>query len=150
MKFLLHHLRATLEKLNPKTNRMSKKKEVKQGEIWMCNLPKGEDSEQMWVRPYLCISTDIRNESSSNVFIFPITHAKKKKQPCHYILYKENYPFFTYKENTVLCEEGRSISKNRLERRLGMIFAKDIIEILKCKEFVFVEKNDWQSSFFVV
>ena len=142
MKFLLHHLRATLEKLNPKTNRMSKKKEVKQGEVWMCNLPKGEDSEQQNIRPCLISSVNIRNESSPNVFIFPITHAKKKDQPCHYKLYKENYPFFTYKENTVLCEEGRSISKNRLERCIGTIFAKDIIEILKCKEFVFIEKSD--------
>lgn len=121
---------------------MSKKKEVKQGEVWMCNLPKGEDSEQQNVRPCIIISANIRNESSPNVFVFPITHAKKKMQPCHYVLYKKNYPFFTYKENTVLCEEGRSISKNRLERQLGIIFSKDIIEILKCKEFVFIEKND--------
>ena len=142
MKFLLHHLRATLERVNPKTNRMSKKKEVKQGEVWMCNLPKGEDSEQQNVRPCIIISANIRNESSPNVFVFPITHAKKKMQPCHYVLYKKNYPFFTYKENTVLCEEGRSISKNRLERQLGIIFSKDIIEILNCKEFEKKKKND--------
>ena len=142
MKFLLHHLRATLEKLNPKTNRMSKKKEVKQGEVWMCNLPTGDDSEQQNVRPCIIISANIRNESSPNVFVFFFFFSKKKMQPCHYVLYKKNYPFFTYKENTVLCEEGRSISKNRLERQLGIIFSKDIIEILKCKEFVFIEKND--------
>ena len=39
MKFLLHLL-GELER-----NRM-KKKAIKQGEVWMCNLPKGEDSEQ--------------------------------------------------------------------------------------------------------
>ena len=142
MKFLLHHLRATLERVNPKTNRMRKKKEVNQGEVWMCNSRIGQDSEQQNLRPCIIISANIRNESSPNVFVFPITHAKKKMQPCHYVLYKKNYPFFTYKENTVLCEEGRSISKNRLERQLGIIFSKDIIEILKCKEFVFIEKND--------
>lgn len=136
MKFLLRLLGEIQER-----NRM-KKKEIKQGEVWMCNLPKGEDCEQMGVRPCLVMSLDVRNETSSNVFVFPITHAKKKDQPCHYTLYKENYPFFTYKENTVLCEEGRSISKQRLERRLGCIFAKDLIEILKCKEFVFIEKSD--------
>ena len=135
MKFLLHLL-GELER-----NRM-KKKAIKQGEVWMCNLPKGEDSEQMGVRPCLIISADARNETSSNVFVFPITHARKKEQPCHYILHKENYTFFTYAENTVICEEGRSISKSRLERRLGLIFAKDIIEILKCKEFVFLNIKD--------
>ena len=135
MKFLLRFL-GELGRNN------MKKKEVKQGEVWMCNLPKGEDSEQMGVRPCLIISADARNETSSNVFVFPITHARKKEQPCHYILHKENYPFFTYAENTVICEEGRSISKSRLERRLGLIFAKDIIEILKCKEFVFLNIKD--------
>ena len=121
---------------------MSKKKEIKQGEVWMCQLPEGEDSEQSGVRPCLCISADVRNESSPNIFVFPITHASKKEQPCHYVLYKTHYPFFTYEVNTVMCEEGRSISKNRLDRKLGMIFAKDIIEILKCKEYVFIEKNN--------
>ena len=77
-----------------------KKKAIKQGEVWMCNLPKGEDSEQMGVRPCLVMSLDIRNETSSNVFVFPITHAKKKDQPCHYILYKEHYPFFGYMRAT--------------------------------------------------
>ena len=107
----------------------------------MCKLPEGEDSEQSGVRPCLCISANSRNESSPNIFIFPITHASKKKQPCHYKLYQEDYPFFTYEENVVLCEEGRSISKNRFDRKLGEILAKDIIGILRCKEYVFVEKN---------
>lgn len=116
--------------------------EIKQGEVFMADLSLDSiDHEQKGVRPVLIVSADIRNDTSDNVFIFPITHAKKKSQPCHYKLYKENYPFFTYKENTVLCEEGRSISKNRLERKLGMIFAKDLIEILNCKEYVFVIKN---------
>lgn len=119
------------------------KGEIKQGDIWMCDLSKDSiDHEQKGVRPCLVISANIRNNNSSNVFIFPLTHAKKKQQPCHYKLYKESYPFFNYKENIVLCEEGRSISKNRLERKLGMIFSKDIIEILKCKEYIFIEKTD--------
>lgn len=107
----------------------------------MCQLPNGEDSEQSGVRPCVCMSTNTRNESSPNVYIYPITHAFKKNQPCHYKLYQEDYPFFTYKENIVLCEEGRSISKNRLDRKLGEILIKDIIGILKCKEYVFIEKN---------
>lgn len=108
----------------------------------MCNLSKDTiEHEQKGVRPCLVISVDIRNSNSSNVFIFPITHAKKKEQPCHYKLYKQNYPFFHYKENIVLCEEGRSISKNRLQRKIGIIFSEDINNILKCKEYVFIEKT---------
>ena len=117
------------------------KDNIKQGEVWMCNLSKDTiEHEQKGVRPCLVISVDVRNSNSSNVFIFPITHAKKKEQPCHYKLYKQNYPFFHYKENIVLCEEGRSISKNRLQRKIGIIFSEDINNILKCKEYVFIEK----------
>lgn len=120
---------------------MNNSKIVKQGEIYMCDLSKDSiEHEQNGIRPVLIMSADIRNKNSNNVFIFPITHANKKKQPCHYTLYKQNYPFFTYKENIVLCEEGRSISKNRLERKIGTIFYKDITEIIKTKEYVFIEK----------
>ena len=121
---------------------MSKKREVRQGDVYMVDLSKDSiDHEQSGTRPCIVMSVDLRNQTSENVFIFPITHAKKKSQPCHYKLYKENYPFFAYKENIVLCEEGRSVSKNRLERKLGMIFSKDLREILKIKEYVFIEKD---------
>jgi hypothetical protein len=43
--------------------------------------------------------------------------------------------------NTVLCEEGRSISKKRLERKLGSIELRDLLEILKIKEYIFIEKT---------
>ena len=120
---------------------MSKPKKIKQGEIWMCRLPDGEESEQNGTRVCVCVSVDARNNSSPNVFIFPITHRNKKEQPCHYVLYKTDYPFFTYEKNTVLCEEGRSISKSRLDRKIGIINADDIIGILACKEYIFIEKK---------
>jgi mRNA-degrading endonuclease toxin of MazEF toxin-antitoxin module len=56
-------------------------------------------------------------------------------------LLKEDYPFFNYAKNIVLCEEGRSISKKRLERFLGKISDEDLDEILQCKEYVFIEKK---------
>lgn len=121
---------------------MTKKREIKQGDIFMVDLSFGSiDHEQRGLRPCVVMSTDIRNENSSNIFIFPITHSTNKKyQPCHYKLYKEDYPFFTYRENTVLCEEGRSISKSRLERKLGSIMDKDLYKILEVKEYIFIEK----------
>ena len=127
--------------LQLKQKRMNKK-EVRQGDVYMVNLSNDSvDHEQANVRPCVVASCDIRNNKSSNIFIFPITHAKKKLQPCHYKLYKEQYDFFSYKENTVLCEEGRSISKKRLERKLGSISLNDLLEILKIKEYIFIEKK---------
>ena len=119
-----------------------KKREIHQGDIYMVNLSTDSiDHEQAGIRPCCIVSCDNRNEKSSNVFIFPITHAIKKKQPCHYRLYKKQYDFFSYDVNTVLCEEGRSISKKRLERKLGSIDLRDLLEILKIKEYIFIEKT---------
>ena len=119
-----------------------KKREIHQGDIYMVNLSIDSiDHEQAGIRPCCIVSCDNRNEKSSNVFIFPITHAIKKKQPCHYRLYKKQYDFFSYDVNTVLCEEGRSISKKRLERKLGSIDLRDLLEILKIKEYIFIEKT---------
>lgn len=97
--------------------------------------------EQKGVRPVLVVSANIRNDASPNVFIFPITHAKKKKQPCHYILKKSDYPFFTFEQQIVLCEEGRSVSKDRLERYLGRVSPNDMLNVLMCKEYIFIEKD---------
>ena len=121
---------------------MMNKREIRQGDVYMVNLSNDSvDHEQTNVRPCVVASCDIRNNKSNNIFIFPITHAKKKLQPCHYKLCKEKYDFFSYKENTVLCEEGRSISKKRLERKLGSISLEDLLEILKIKEYIFIEKR---------
>lgn len=121
---------------------MGRKRIVRQGDVFMCDLSVDAiDNEQNGIRPVLVISVDARNETSHNVFIFPITHAQKKVQPCHHVLLNSDYPFFTYPRQVVLCEEGRSVSKKRLERFLGRITEEDIGSILKCKEYVFVDKD---------
>lgn len=102
----------------------------------------GIDSEQRNAHPSLVISLNILNQTSNNVVIFPITHRTKKPMPFHYTLYKNDYPFFTYKENTVQPECVRHISASRLQRYLGSINEQDIKEILKNKEYVFIEKKD--------
>ena len=120
---------------------MSKHKEIKQGDVYMVNLSNDSiDHETNKVRPCVIVSCNRRNDNSNNIFMFPITHAKKKRQPCHYKIKKKDYDFFTYSVNTVLCEDGRSISKKRLERKLGSINLEDLLEILKIKEYIFIEK----------
>jgi len=120
-----------------------KKREIKQGDIFMCDLSDGAiDSEQKNCRPILIASLYLRNSTSPNIFIFPITSQSTKRfQPTHYKLFKSDYPFFIYDENIVLCEEGRSISKNRIHSLIGHISELDFENILKCKEYVFIKKT---------
>lgn len=115
---------------------------VKQGDVYMVDFSiDSTGHEQKGVRPCLTVSVDSRNYTSPNIFVFPITHAKKKYQPCHYPLSKIDYPFFNYNIQYVICEEGRSISKQRLERFVGHISDNDLNKILECKEYVFIDKT---------
>jgi len=119
-----------------------KEKEIKQRMIFMCDLPIGKYSEFSGLHPCVIASVDLRNNYSPNIYIFPITHATKKWQPTHHILKKETYDFFTYDINTVICEEGRSISRNRIQGYVGDIEQEDFNKILKCKDFIFYSKVD--------
>lgn len=119
-----------------------KEKEIKQRMIFMCDLPIGKYSEFSGIHPCVIASVDLRNTYSPNIYIFPITHATRKWQPTHHKLLKEKYDFFTYDENTIICEEGRSISKNRIQGYVGEIDNADFNKILKCKDFIFYSKID--------
>lgn len=115
------------------------KKEIKQRMIFMCDLPIGDGSEFSGLHPVLIGSVDLRNKNSPNIYIFPITHAIKKYQPTHVKLYKVDYDFLKY-ESTILCESGREISRNRLQRFVGEISKEDFKKVLECKEYIFKEK----------
>ena len=117
------------------------KKEIKQRMIFMCDLPLGDGSEFSGIHPVLIGSVDLRNEYSPNVYIFPITHSRKKYQPTHVKLLKSDYDFLKYEINTVLCESGREISRSRLQRYVGDIREEDFTKVLECKEYIFREKQ---------
>lgn len=117
-----------------------KKRIIRQGDIYMCDLD-GIDSEQQGVHPVLIVSIDILNNTSKNVVVFPITHQRKKPMPFHFMLYKEDYPFFLYNNNMIQPDCVRHISKRRLQRYLGTISTEDLQAILRNKEYVYVEKT---------
>lgn len=114
-------------------------REIKQGDVFMVNLSfNGIDHEQKFSRPCIIIQNNILNETSDNTIIVPLTSQIKKPQPFHYMLYQNDYPFFHKNKSIVLTECIRCISKKRLERKIGSISDKDMQEILKCKEYVFI------------
>lgn len=115
------------------------KKEIKQRMICMCDFPIGIGCEFSGLHPCLIASVDVRNEKSPNVYVFPITHAIRKWQPTHFLLFKKNYPFLKHIQNTIICESGREISKIRIQRILGMVSEEDFEKILNIKKYVFEE-----------
>lgn len=122
-----------------------KKREIKQGEIYFCNLDKvGDtiDSEQQMGRPCVIISVGVLNDSRDNVIIVPITSSTQKKHMInHYCLNSENYPELVCKNNIVLLECPRDISKRRLERRVCALTEYDLNCILDLIIYDFKEFN---------
>lgn len=120
---------------------MPKKREIYQGQIYICELGEGVGSEQCGERPCLVIQNNILNYTSDMVIIVPITSKCKKQLPTHYILTKEKYPFLNFDYNTVLCECIRSLSKKRLGKLIGQIQNDDLDKILKTNDYVYKIAN---------
>lgn len=116
------------------------KREVKQGDVYICNLGEAIGSEQKNTRPILVVSTNSLNMNRSNVIVVPITSSMNKKNMInHYCLFKDKYKWFTHKNNIALLECVRDISNVRLERYLGTIDETDIKEITKLIIYDFIE-----------
>lgn len=116
---------------------MSNEREILQGQIYICELGEGIGSEQHGKRPCLIIQNNLLNSTSDVVIIIPMTSRRKKYMPTHYILSNKKYPFLNFKENTLLCECIRSISKSRVGKLVGEVDEKDLKEILSAKEYAY-------------
>ncbi|MDP1727862.1 MAG: type II toxin-antitoxin system PemK/MazF family toxin [Bacteroidota bacterium] len=101
---------------------------MKQGEIWQANLNPIEGSEQAGFRPVLIISGNLANEYAPVIVCCPLTTKLKN--------YKGNPILEPNKQNglkvksEVMTIHIRSLSKNRLKKRIGVV-PKETIQQLK-------------------
>lgn len=118
-----------------------KKREIKQGDIYYCSLDGDTiDREQCGNRPVVILSVDILNVNRDNVIIAPITSSTQKKHMInHYCLDSNNYEELTSKNNIVLLECPRDISKRRLERKICTLNEHDLASILELIIYDFKE-----------
>lgn len=92
--------------------------EVKQMDIFYCDLGEGYDNEQSGKRPCLVIQNDVGNKCAPTTIIAPITTQIKYKkngtlQPTQFLI--ENYREAGLKyPSVVLFEQVRAISKKRI------------------------------------
>ncbi len=92
---------------------------MKQGEIWYANLNPTKGSEQAGMRPVVVLSGDLLNEYLNVVIVAPLT-TKIKKYKGNPILHPTRSNGLK-NESEVLVFHIRSISKNRLVKKLGKI-----------------------------
>lgn len=90
----------------------------KQGDVVFVDLGEGVDIEQAGVRPCVIIQNDSGNKYSTTTIVAPITKNvrltnKENVLPTHYII-EEFEALGLNIVSTVLCEQIRTVSKNRI------------------------------------
>lgn len=103
---------------------------MKQGEIWYANLNPTKGSEQAGHRPVVIVSGNLLNSYLDIVICCPLTTKIKN--------YKGNVVVTPNKANEleqpseILTFHIRSISKNRLTKKVGTIASIELESIKKC------------------
>lgn len=91
----------------------------KRGDVWLVDLNPTRGREPFGRRPALIVSVDLFNQGPAELIIaLPIT-SQEKGIPFHVSI--ENSEGGLQKRSFVKCEDVRSISKDRLSKRLGSV-----------------------------
>ena len=100
---------------------------MKQAEIWYANLNPAKGSEQAGMRPVVIVSGNLANEYLKTVICCPLT-TKVKHYKGNVVLQPDNSNNLI-KASEILTFHIRSISKERLERKIGKISAEELRQI---------------------
>lgn len=109
---------------------------MKQGEIWYTNLNPTEGSEQAGFRPVVIISGNLLNKYANVVVCCPLT-SQIKNYHGNLVLSPTptNGLSETYEVLTLLV---RSLSKKRLQQKIGTLSSAEIKQIHKCLNEILV------------
>jgi len=102
---------------------------MRQGEIWYADLNPTIGSEQAGLRPVLVVSGNLLNEHLPVVIVMPLTSSVKKYKGNPVLVPSAINGLTTSSE--VLVFHVRSISKNRLVRKIGSVEKADLDLALK-------------------
>lgn len=100
---------------------------MRQKEIWNINLDPIKGREQRGFRPAVIISGNAMNENLDVLIICPLTTSLKNYKGC-LVLKKDNLNKLS-KDSEVLTFHVRSISKERLVKKVGEITDEELKQI---------------------
>lgn len=102
-------------------------KQILRGEVWLVDLSPVRGREQAGKRPCLVISVDLFNQGGAELAIaLPIT-SKNKGIPFHV---EVNPPEAGLRmQSFIKCEDVRSISVERFERKLGAVAPETLAQV---------------------
>ena len=97
---------------------------MKQREIWQVNLNPTKGSEQAGFRPVVIISGNLMNQYLNVVIVCPLT-SRLKNYKGHVILQPTEQNGLS-QTSEILNIHARSISKDRLVKKIGVITGKEL------------------------
>ncbi|MCC7262344.1 MAG: type II toxin-antitoxin system PemK/MazF family toxin [Candidatus Latescibacteria bacterium] len=100
----------------------------KRGEIYRVSLDPTIGTEIAKTRPALIISNDIGNQFSERVVVAPITSQNTEKVYPFEVLIPAGEGGLT-QASKVLLDQIRSIDKQRLKKRMGMISSERMVAV---------------------
>lgn len=107
------------------------KVEMSRGEVWEVILDPIKGSEQAGFRPCVIVSPDSMNSQLETIVVLPMT-TKFKNWPS-----RVEADFLNVR-GQVMCEQIRTVSRKRMQRKLGKLNIAQIAEIkLVLKQMLF-------------
>jgi mRNA interferase MazF len=101
---------------------------VKRGDIWLVDLNPVRGSEQRGIRPCLIVSNDVTNEYAPTVCVAPLTsNLAGSRFPINVVIRREDAGLKV--DSLLLGGQLRTVSKDRLLRRLGILVPERMAEV---------------------
>lgn len=105
-------------------------KTIKQAEIWLTNLNPTKGSEQAGVRPVVVISGNLLNHHLNVVIACPLTSIIKNYKGN--VILQPNTKNKLSQPSEILTFHLRSIAKDRLIKKIGVISSTELQKIKQC------------------
>ena len=104
------------------------------GDVWRVDLEPVKGHEQGRIRPALVISNDILNHGAAGlVTVVPLT---TKSRPIRSFLQVNPPEGGLQKSSFIICDQVRTISKERLRKRFGAVSSSTLAEVERRLKFL--------------
>lgn len=100
---------------------------IKRGDVLIVDFSDGVGSEQSGKRPAVVIQNDIGNKFSPTTIVALLSTKTNKKMPTHVFVQGDGL----HRDSVVLCEQIRTISKQRIEGVIGVLTDEEIKKVSK-------------------
>lgn len=103
--------------------------EFRKGSVVWADFGENPSGEQKGVRPAVVVSVNIMNQKSSTLTVCPLTSRPKRLDLPEHIEVNYTTHKHTKRYSVILCEQIRTISKDRVISYGGYITAADIVKV---------------------